>query len=259
MHYNKSLLDYFWEEPLEILSLSDYRLVYIDTREEGFYDNVLNYVTENPCVVQFQEIVSIVKKLNLPPFFTTRFMPFIQESSRFKPKRRDESEREYKMHKKLLSFSRVAFSKDAEKNVTTYGNWEKLVIKMQSVEKRNWHIGNEYQYCAFIVYLINSIAEMYSISKSIEMVLLNSNELIPEKITRYVRETPKFGFSNLITVPKLIRCTNGNAGEFFMEDPRFTRRLFSLVKIENVKGIETDNITRDSRNIIEGTAFLVLE
>ena len=209
--------------------------------------------------IKRKEIVSIVKKLNLPPFFTTRFMPFIQESSRFKPKRRDESEREYKMHKKLLSFSRVAFSKDAEKNVTTYGNWEKLVIKMQSVEKRNWHIGNEYQYCAFIVYLINSIAEMYSISKSIEMVLLNSNELIPEKITRYVRETPKFGFSNLITVPKLIRCTNGNAGEFFMEDPRFTRRLFSLVKIENVKGIETDNITRDSRNIIEGTAFLVLE
>ena len=259
MHDNKSLLDYFWTEPLEILSLSDYRLVYIDTREEGFYDNVLNYVTENPLVIQFQKIASIVKELNLPPFFTTRFMPVIQESSRFKPKRRDESERDYKMHEKLVSFFRVAISKDAEKNVTTYGNWEKLINKMPSLEKRNWHIGNEYQYCAFIVYLINSIAEMYSISKSIEMVLLNSNELIPEKITSYVRETPKFGFSNLITVPKLIRCTNGNAGEFFMEDPRFTRRLFSLFKIENVEGIETDNIMRDKRNIVMGTAFLVLE
>ena len=258
MHDNKSLLDYFWKEPLEILSLSDDRLVYIDTREEGFYDNVLNYVTENPCVVQFQKIVSIVKKLNLPPFYTTRFMPFIQETVRFKPKRKDESERDYAMHKKLLSFSRVAFSKDAEKNVTTYGNWKKLVIKMPSLEKRNWHIGNEYQYCAFIVYLINCIAEMYSISKTLEMVLINSKELIPEETTRAVRETPKFGFLNLITVPKFVRCTNGNAGEFFMEDPRFTIRLFSLYKIENVEGIETDNIT-DSRNIAMGTAFLVLE
>ena len=127
---------------------------------------------------------------------------------------------------------------------------------MPNVEGKKWNIGNEYQYCAFIVYLINRIAMDYPISKSIEMVLVNTNEL-RGKQSIIVNRSAVFGFYDLMAVRKLIRCTNGKPNDFFI-DNFACGRLFSLSKIDNIYGKESEYESIGSIGT-NGGAFLVLQ
>lgn len=256
MYDSMDLNDYFWEEPMEILKLSDSRLKYIDTRQKGFYDKVLNYVTEDPLIKQFQKIVRIVKKIDLPPFYMPSLQPSIMISVRYSSQDRSKSDKAYERNKTDIIDSKVVFLKNVRICNYTYEAWQKVVNEMPNVEGEKWNIGNEYQYCAFIVYLINSIARVYP-SKCIEMVLINTDKLRGQPAV-IVNNSPGLGgFYDLMSVRKLIRCTNSRPNDFFV-DSFNGRRLFSLIKIDNIDGKEAESESKGSKGATGG-AFLVLQ
>lgn len=139
---------------LEIESLSDERLVMVDPTKAGFYDNVLNYISENDDIQAFVKAVREVQKSGVEAFYR----PVMDPS---------------------LEGDKVVYEKEKKPAVgPSYNWWVKATKTMPAVDGKSWQIGTEYQYYAFLVQLINSLVEDgWSMDKAMNSVVLDSKEL----------------------------------------------------------------------------------
>lgn len=184
---------------LEITSLSDERLVMVNPMEAGFYDNVLNFKSENDDIQKFVEAVCEVQEVGVEPFYR----PVMDPS---------------------LEGEKIVYVKGRKPAVGhSYNWWVKAVNAMPAVEGKKWQIGTQYQYYAFLVQLNNSLVEDgWSLEKSIKTVVLNSKELghywnslnVLNDETTGNKEV--CGFFDLTNTCKLLSCTNEEVGGFWV-------------------------------------------
>ncbi len=141
----------------DITAVTDTRLLKIDPQEKGFFDNVLNFMSDsdNEDINAFIEAISEVKDANLKAFYRPRYDPF------------------------EVSDHMVAYQKGKKPAVGHSHNWwVKTALKMPAVEGRHWHLATEYQYYAFLVWLINQLVKNgKSVEEALNMVVLDSKEL----------------------------------------------------------------------------------
>jgi hypothetical protein len=142
------------EETATINSLTDKRLLWINTWEDGFYDAVTNCKSKNQKINEFIEYICKVKDNNVAPFYKPIYDP---------------SE-----YGDIITYQRG-------KNPAvghSYNWWVKTASKMPAVEGRHWYLATEYQYYAFLVWLINQLVKCSkSVEEALNMVVLNSKEL----------------------------------------------------------------------------------
>ena len=220
---------------LEIESLSDERLVMVDTTQAGFYDNVRNYTSENDDIQEFVKAVREVKDVGTEPFYRPVMDPSLEG---------------YKVVYKKGCKPVVGYSFDW---------WEKAIKDMPAVEGRKWQIGTEYQYYAFLVFLINQLVETgWHIKAAVEAVVLDSKDLghyrnpIREKANYEPVGSRKIcGIYDLANTYKILACTNGDGfwrgGGTYLDDS-------DCVPLADINHI---NDTFDAN--YHGTAWLVLK
>lgn len=211
-------------EDIRIISLSDNRLIKIDPREEGFYDLVLNYKSDNESINAFINAVEIVKRANLKAFYKTKYDP-----SRFYD-------------------GSIVFIKGRCPIIKkSFGWWYENVEAMPSVENKRWHIANIYQYYAFLVWLINKLSTKSSIDTAIQQVVLDSKDLghyfesENSKKRRYMEETgcrEIFGCADLANSRKILVSPKCNTeiwmagGDYY--DHSYENPLANLEKLNIV-------------------------
>lgn len=124
------------ERNMEIKSLSDERLVKINPLADGFYDNVpRGYKATTYAARDFMEAVDEAKDSRIPAFWRPIFDPS-----------HDGKE--------------IVFKKNSVPAVGhSFSWWKNEVNRMNPVESRSWKIGTNFQYIAFLVWLINSLVE----------------------------------------------------------------------------------------------------
>lgn len=190
----------FAKRNLGINSLSDERLVKIDTTTEGFYDNVLNYSSKNGDIQAFIGAVREVQEVGVEPFYRPVMDPSLEDGNVvFK-----------KWNKPAVGYS--------------FNFWKQKAEEMPAVEGKKWHIGSEYQYYAFLTWLINQlVATGQGIKGAIEAVVLDSKELghyrnaknaLQDFETTGSREV--CGVYDLANAYKLLACSNEEAGGFWV-------------------------------------------
>lgn len=141
-------------EATTITKLTDTRLVGIDPQEQGFFDAVLNFKSDSDRINAFIEAVEEVKAEKLEVFYMTIYDPS-----------EDGDKIVYKKGKKPA----VGHS---------YNWWVEKASKMPAVEGRQWKLASEYQYYAFLVWLINQLVKSgKSVEEAMNQVVLNSKEL----------------------------------------------------------------------------------
>ena len=129
-------------EATTITSLTDNRLVKIDPQEPGFFDEVLNFKSTNEDINTFIEAVAEVKGTSLEAFYRVMYDPT------------------------EAGDHMVVFQKGKRPAVGhSYNWWVETASKMSPVEGRQWHIATEYQYYAFLVWLINQLVKMANLLK----------------------------------------------------------------------------------------------
>lgn len=174
--------------PMEIVSLQDSRLEYIDTRSKGFYDLVLDYKSNETRIIKFQQAIQDIKEWNLPPFY----IPKIKVAYSYASFRDSEGNRQT-IEKVTFPYLRSRFFH------LTYRKWNQLVKDIPPIEGKSWNIGSELQYYAYLVYLINKhINKGCTIKQAIEKVTFDSTSIV-DKCFRFY-----------------IRCTVGAAGFFWI-------------------------------------------
>ena len=137
------------ERNMEIKSLSDERLVMINPLVEGFYDNVLcKYKAITYDGVDFLEAVDEVKHSNVAPFWRPIFDPAYNGEG-------------------------IVFQKNLVPAIGHSFEWWKTESdKMSPVEGKKWKLGSNFQYIAFLVWLINSLVEFgWTIEDAVNSVL----------------------------------------------------------------------------------------
>ena len=184
---------------LGINSLSDIRLKEIDPTKTGFYDRVLKYRTTDRRVQDFIKAVSEVKAAKLQPFYRPVMDPSMEGDE-------------------------VVFKKGNKPAVGhSFNFWRQKAKEMPSVEGKKWHIGSEYQYYAFLTWLINRMVETgWDTKKAIEAVVLDSEKLgcyfNSEGALGYFESTGNrevCGIFDLANTSKLLACSNEKAGGFW--------------------------------------------
>ena len=142
-------------EATTITSLTDNRLVKIDPQEPGFFDEVLNFKSTNEDINTFIEAVAEVKGTSLEAFYRVMYDPT------------------------EAGDHMVVFQKGKRPAVGhSYNWWVETASKMSPVEGRQWHIATEYQYYAFLVWLINQLVKIgKSVEEALHQVVLDSKEL----------------------------------------------------------------------------------
>lgn len=136
-----------------IKSLQDKRLLKVKITE-NFFDQVLDCNLENEEIEAFIEAVREVKGAKIADFWVPIYDPsLIGENIVFIEGR-----------KPAVEFS--------------FNWWKNHVDVIPSVEGKKWKIGTEYQYYAFLVFLINGLIQIgWSLEKTMEAVVLDSKEL----------------------------------------------------------------------------------
>lgn len=189
-------------EPVTITSLTDERLVLINPQEDGFFDAVINFTSTNSHINAFIEAISEVKAAKLEPFYKPIYDP--SEDGNI-----------------------IAYQKGKKPAVGhSYNWWVETASKMLAVDGRHWYLATEYQYYAFLVWLINQLAkEGKSVDVAIEMVVLDSKELGHYYDSENSKEGKNFedtgsrcvcGFYDLANTYKILRCSNKEAGGFWL-------------------------------------------
>ena len=191
-------------EPVTITSLSDNRLVQITPQEDGFFDAVINFKSTNSNLNAFIEAISEVKAAMLEPFYKPIYDP--SEDGNI-----------------------IAYQKGKKPAVGhSYNWWVETASKMSAVDGIHWHLATEYQYYAFLVWLINQLAkEGESVDVAIEMVVLDSKELGHYYDSENSTEGKGFedtgsrcvcGVYDLANTYKILSCSNKEAGGFWLGD-----------------------------------------
>ena len=191
-----------------IKALTDIRLVRIDPQEDGFFEDVLNLGSEDNAINAFIEAVAEVKAENLEAFYRPIYDP---------------SE---------VSDHMVTYQKGKRPAVGhTYIWWVKTASKMPSVEGRQWKIATEYQYYAFLVWLINQLVkDGKSVELAVKMVVLDSKEIGHYRDSENSTKGADFentgsrcvcGVYDLANTYKFLSCSNEEAGGFWIGGGRY--------------------------------------
>lgn len=178
----------------EIVSLKDERLVFIDPSIDGFFDKIFAYVTECDECKKFIEAIKEIQEAYLKPFWKPIYDPSLSRNGK-----------------------KVIF--EAGKTPAfggSYNLWKERVEEMPAVENRNWKIGTEYQYYAFLVYLINQLVETgWEIDRAVQAVVIDSKELghyrNSENTSHIIEETGNRGICgvyDLANTSKILACSN---------------------------------------------------
>lgn len=187
-------------EATTITSLTDNRLVKIDPQEPGFFDEVLNFKSTNEDINTFIEAVAEVKGTSLEAFYRVMYDP--------------------------TGDHMVVFQKGKRPAVGhSYNWWVETASKMSPVEGRQWHIATEYQYYAFLVWLINQLVKIgKSVEEALHQVVLDSKELghyyDSENSTKgedfeFTGSRCVCGLYDLANTFKILQYSNSEAGGFW--------------------------------------------
>ena len=190
-------------ESIAITTLADNRLVKINPQEEGFFNEVLNFKSTNAEINMFIEAVAEVKEASLETFYRVMYDP---------------SEAGGHM---------VVFQKGKRPATDhSYNWWVETASKMSPVEGRQWHIATEYQYYAFLVWLINQLVKIgKSVEEALHQVVLDSKELghyyNSENSTKgedfeFTGSRCVCGLYDLANTCKILQCSNSGAGGFWV-------------------------------------------
>ena len=186
-------------EPV-ITSLTDHRLVQINPQENSFFDAVINFKSTNSHINAFIEAISEVKLAMLEPFYKPIYDP-----------------------SKVGNI--IAYQKGRKPAVGySYKWWVNIASKMPAVDGRHWHLATEYQYYAFLVWLINQLVKGgKSVDVAIKMVVLDSKELghyhDSENTSEDLEDTGSrcvCGVYDLANTYKILSCSNKEAGGFWL-------------------------------------------
>lgn len=189
-------------EPVTITSLTDNRLVQINPQEDGFFDAVINFKSTNSDINAFIEAISEVKAAMLEPFYKPIYDP--SEDGNI-----------------------IAYQKGKKPAVGhSYNWWVITASKMSAVDGRHWHLATEYQYYAFLVWLINQLVKgSKTVDVAIKMVVLDSKKLGHYRNSENSTEGKKFentgsrcicGVYDLANTYKILSCSNKEAGGFWL-------------------------------------------
>lgn len=189
-------------ESVTITSLTDNRLVQINPQEDGFFDAVINFKSTNRDIDAFIEAIYEVKAAKLEPFYKPIYDP--SECGDI-----------------------IAYQKGKKPAAShSYNWWVKTASKMPTVEGRHWHLATEYQYYAFLVWLINQLVKGgKSVEVALNMVVLDSKELghyyDSENSTKgedfeYTGSICVCGVYDLANTYKILSCSNKEAGGFWL-------------------------------------------
>ena len=190
-------------EATTITSLTDNRLVKIDPQEPGFFDEVLNFKSTNEDINTFIEAVAEVKETSLEAFYRVMYDPT------------------------EAGDHMVVFQKGKRPAVGhSYNWWVETASKMSPVEGRQWHIATEYQYYAFLVWLINQLVKIgKSVEEALHQVVLDSKELghyyDSENSTKgedfeFTGSRCVCGLYDLANTFKILQCSNSEARGFWL-------------------------------------------
>ena len=185
-----------------ITTLTDTRLVRIDPQEQGFFNAVRNFKSTNDAINTFIEAVDEVRAAKLAPFYKPIYDP--SEDGK-----------------------RVTYKKGKEPAVGhSYNWWVETASKMPAVEGRSWKLTTEYQYYAFLVWLINQLVKSgKSVEEAMNQVVLDSRELGHYYDSENSTEGGAFeltgsrcicGLYDLANTIKILECSNEEAGGFWL-------------------------------------------
>ena len=149
----------FWNrnsKKYEISSLDDDRLVLIDPTKQGFFDIVMNYSTQDYWSRRFIDDVREITDLCISPFYTV----FLIDPS---------------IDKK----GNIVFKNRRAEVDRSFNWWKDKISKMPSIEGKSWKMGNEVQYLAFLVYLINYLVndQNWLIDDVFNVILCDGNKI----------------------------------------------------------------------------------
>lgn len=189
----------FSKRKYEIEDLEKISLLKIDTTISGFYDKVLKFTSENEEIKNFIKAVKEVDDTKLGQFWIPIYSPSLQGDS-------------------------VTFKKGKKPAVGYSFFWWKETVRwrMPKVEEKKWQIGTEYQYYAFLVYLINSlISNGWKPKKAIESIVLDSRKLGHYYDSKKAKKThfeltgsrEVCGVFDLANTTKYLSCTNNTSEE----------------------------------------------
>lgn len=184
------------QRTMEIKTLTDERLLKVDPIATGFFDKVLGYTSENEDIKAFIEAVKEVKESKLSPFWRPVLDPTFDGED-------------------------VIFKKGGKPAVGhSFNWWQEIAKKMATVEGKKWTLGTNYQYIAFLVWLINQLVKSgWKIEQTIEACVLDSKELghywnsenaLHDFEVTGSREV--CGVCDLANTIKILRCSNEKVG-----------------------------------------------
>lgn len=190
------------EPVVTITSLTDKRLIQINPQKDGFFDAVINFKSTNSDINAFIDAISKVKAAMLEPFYKPIYDP--SEDGNI-----------------------IAYQKGKKPAVGhSYNWWVETASKMSAVDGRHWHLATEYQYYAFLVWLINQLVKGgKSVDVAIKMVVLDSRELGHYDDSENSTEGEDFedtgsrcvcGVYDLANTYKILSCSNKEAGGFWL-------------------------------------------
>ena len=189
-------------ETTTITSLTDNRLVKIDPQEPGFFDEVLNFKSINKSINDFIEAVAEVKEERIEAFYRPIYDPSDADDHL------------------------VAYMKGMRPATGhSYNWWVKTASNMPAVEGRHWRVATEYQYYAFLVWLINQLIKAETVEETLNKIIIDSKELghyyNSKGSTEGIESEPTgsrciCGIYDLANVSKILACSNQEAGGFWL-------------------------------------------
>lgn len=216
-------------ETTTITSLTDNRLVKIDPQEPGFFDEVLNFKSTNEDINTFIEAVAEVKEASLEAFYRVMYDPT------------------------EAGDHMVVFQKGKRPAVGhSYNWWVETASKMSPVEGRQWHIATEYQYYAFLVWLINQLVKIgKSVEEALHQVVLDSKELGHYYDSENSAKGEDFEFTgsrcvcglyDLANTFKILQCSNSEARGFWLGGGLYGNGsdYFPLAYLDHYSNVDND-------------------
>ena len=175
-------------------------MLVINPSAKGFFNKVLKVKSKNADVKAFVESIKEVEKVNLEPFSRPIMDPSIEEGVRVV----------YKAGRKPA----VGYS---------FNFWKEKLLSMPAVEGMTWSIGTEYQYYAFLVFLINKLVDKgMTTDEAICFVVIDSKRLYdyvePKKLPHDSEVTKSGGVCGIydLFTEKILSCSNEQVGGFWI-------------------------------------------
>lgn len=170
-------------EATTITTLADNRLVKINPQEEGFFNEILNFKSTNEDINMFIEAVAEVKEASIEAFYRVMYDPT------------------------EAGDHMVVFQKGNIPAVgRSYNWWVETASKMSPVEGRQWHIATEYQYYAFLVWLITIILKIQQKVKILSLqdqdvfVVFMTWQILLKFCNAQIRKLVAFGLLGAIAI-----------------------------------------------------------